>query len=524
MRLFLNHGPRRSLACAIGVMLLLLAVGCPTSPPADPPKTPAAPPAEALFEGWDQPTAALILTGDQHGYLEPCGCSEKQSGGFARRAAMFHELRDSRKWNVVGLDVGGTLKDKRAQRTQSQAKFAAILTGLNYMGYKALSVGLEELLFGSTNLYASYLEMEGHEGFDLNFVSANTTLFGTREGMPPAEFRVIDSGNLKIGVTSVISPNVQQDLDIAGITRDPAEVLISPIDETLPPVIEQMQAAGAELLVLLVHGNIKEAEELARKYPQFQVVATARSAEDPLKNTRHVGETLFCEVGQKGKNAAVVGIYKTDSGLTLKHELVELSRDNFPNHPSMTRLMQEYQDRLKAEKTAILGESIPDPELGKFVGVDQCKDCHTFAYSVWKDSKHAHAYESLIKGREKYDGEWVSRIYDPECLCCHTTGWEPQAALRFASGFVDMESTPNLVGQQCENCHGAGGKHVEAELRLIDAGGSPDDETKKLRDALKLNLVKAKESVCVRCHDYENSPNFKFEERWPKVNHSGKKN
>ena len=42
------------------------------------------------------------------------------------------------------------------------------------------------------------------------------------------------------------------------------------------------------------------------------------------------------------------------------------------------------------------------------------------------------------KGQEK---TWISRIYDPECLSCHVTGWEPQNVLRYHSGYIDRQST-----------------------------------------------------------------------------------
>ena len=33
---------------------------------------------DAIVDGWPEPQVALVLTGEQHGYLEPCGCSETQ--------------------------------------------------------------------------------------------------------------------------------------------------------------------------------------------------------------------------------------------------------------------------------------------------------------------------------------------------------------------------------------------------------------------------------------------------------------
>ena len=41
--------------------------------------------AKPLFDGWKKPAAVLVLSGEQHGFFEPCGCAEHQSGGFARR-------------------------------------------------------------------------------------------------------------------------------------------------------------------------------------------------------------------------------------------------------------------------------------------------------------------------------------------------------------------------------------------------------------------------------------------------------
>ncbi len=46
--------------------------------------------------------------------------------------------------------------------------------------------------------------------------------------------------------------------------------------------------------------------------------------------------------------------------------------------------------------------------------VDACKDCHTKAYEVWKNSKHANAYVAIDKGRKGQEKDFVSRVYDPE--------------------------------------------------------------------------------------------------------------
>ena len=48
------------------------------------------------------------------------------------------------------------------------------------------------------------------------------------------------------------------------------------------------------------------------------------------------------------------------------------------------------------------------------------------------------------------------RNFDPECVVCHSVGFEYQ------SGFVDEKKTPLLKHVGCENCHGPGSGHVDA--------------------------------------------------------------
>jgi hypothetical protein len=90
-----------------------------------------------LLEDWEKPAVAFLLTGEQHGYLEPCGCSETQSGGVARRHDLLKQMI-KRDWAVTGLDLGGTLK---RSRLQSKIKFDAVLRALREMNYAGLNLG-----------------------------------------------------------------------------------------------------------------------------------------------------------------------------------------------------------------------------------------------------------------------------------------------------------------------------------------------------------------------------------------------
>ena len=107
------------------------------------------------------------------------------------------------------------------------------------------------------------------------------------------------------------------------------------------------------------------------------------------------------------------------------------------------------------------------------------------------------------------------RIHDPECICCHTAGWDPQEVLRYESGYVNAEQSAHLKGVHCENCHGPAGRHVELE-ESIDA---TEADVAAEREQMHISAEWAKTELCIKCHDHENSPDFDFDTYWPQIEH-----
>src|SRR5262249_42677935 len=140
----------------------------------------------------------------------------------------------------------------------------------------------------------------------------------------------------------------------------------------------------------------------------------------------------------------------------------------------------------------------PTLDANPYVGVKVCGECHKSALEVWKTSKHANATESLKTGHPGQTRPFINRMFDPECICCHVTGWDPQKVIRYKSGYVDEKSSPHLTGQQCENCHGPGGRHTELE-RLVAKDQKVTDDVKAWRKYLRLSKKTAFD-LCVKCH------------------------
>ena len=478
----------------------------------------AEPPPEPLLKSWPKPSVAFVLSGEQRGYLEPCGCSERQSGGLARRADLVQQLQ-ARGWTVTGFDLGGTLK---RTRRQSEMKLEVTRDSLNAMGYRGLGLGAEDLKLGVLKLFESFARTQNDETFDLPFLSANVTFLTTREIGTPLEYRVVQSGGVKIAVTSVLGQTFQKEMFPPGAEPDPNEIRIDPIDQVLPGVIERMRAERPDVMLLLSYARRPESAQIAERYPVFDLVVTAGSPEDPVGRIERVGDSLFLKVGTKGKNVGVVGYYP-NSVPKFRFEVVELDRFRFGHAPVVDRRMAVYQQLLR-ETNLIANEPSIRHSFGddyRFLGSQKCAECHDEAYEIWKDTPHAHAYDSLTVAwaRQHQDPGMaarvrVDRIHDPECVNCHTAGWDPQDVLRFEGGFTGIETTPHLVGVNCENCHGPASKHVAAE----ESGA---DEAVIAAERLKLHLTveSARSGLCSQCHDFENSPDFDFDVYWPKVDH-----
>ncbi len=482
-----------------------------------PPKLSARPVVKMPWEDWPQPTAVLALTGEQSGYFEPCGCSENQAGGMSRRASLVNKMT-SAGWPVTCLDIGGL-----SRRTGAQAgiKLQTSLNALDIAGYQAVGLGIEELRLGVDRLLDVQMQLM-NQSTKLRFLCANVQLLdGALEGEGfPQELIVNDVGGLKIGVTSVLSEGMHREVFPLGDAKwsDPIAAITAAMSE--------FDQQGVQLRVLLSYASIEDSIEYAKQFPKFNVVLTARGVGDPDPNAapQKVGDTLIVEPGRKGRHVGVLGVYKEGDELSFRYKLVTLERQGFPETQSMVDLMQKYQNRLKDEQIVLVdGVSAPHPSQSKFVGATKCGECHTEALEIWENTPHAHALESLDPankrvGHDRLNG--INRSFDPECLACHVTGWDPQEYTRFRSGFLNEEFATNegekelhklLAGSQCENCHGPGSQHIE----MVDAG-EPD-----AGKSVRVSKEQAKKSLCSKCHDGDNSPKFEFDSYWDKVKHYG---
>lgn len=462
-----------------------------------------------IFVNWPKPDAALLFTGEQDGFLEPCGCAglNNQKGGLKRRHTLVKELR-AKGWPLVPLDLGGLMKRTGIQQ---ELKYDYAVKALWKLGYEAAG-------FGPNDLRLDVLSLAINLDADRNpFVSANVGLIDFESGFTK-RYKIVEAGGLKFGITSVLGER-----ELAGLKNVRDLTLVEPA-QALREVLPALREAKCDHLVLLSFAEPAETIALAQQFPEFGWVVTAGGADEPPNEPKTIPGTKshLIEVGHKGMYAIVVGFYRQGNP-PFRYQRVPLDH-RFADSPEMQQLLVDYQRDLETLGLEGLGlKPTAHPSGREFVGSETCAGCHTSATEIYLETPHHHATQTLVELTPP-------RHFDPECLSCHATGWEPQKYFPFVSGYLGLKETPEMTGNGCENCHGPGSRHVAIETGDIEAS---DVEIEEARAALRLKIVEnegnrdgqvfgAVAQMCYQCHDLDNSPDFDFQKYWPHVEHEGK--
>ena len=448
------------------------------------------------FVDWPKPALALVMTGRQNGYIEPCGCAgmERMKGGLKRRDTMIKDLEEKQKWPVVALDLGNQVK---GHKRQTELKFQHTTESLLEMGYDGVGLGIADLQLPAGELAA----ITSNENSP--FVSANVDLFEPGTELI-AKYRIAEKNGIKVGITAVLGNSFRKQINNKSIpTIDPVTAIEQVADKI----------KDCEVRVLLAYADGKESEALAKRFPMFNVVVTAAGGPLPPKDSVVIPgtKTYLVQVGEKGESAIVLGLYR-DKENPVRYQRVILD-SRFPASEKIHRLMSAYQEQLKMLGYEGLNiKPVPCAEAatkGKYVGSKACATCHEQSYDIWRKSKHAHAWQTLVEADPP-------RNYDPECISCHVIGWDPQRYYPLEGGFVSSEKTPQLENVGCESCHGPGGAHVKAE-----EGGDMELQ-ERLQKAMIVTIAESRsdpQKMCYNCHDLDNSPEFDFDKYWPEVKH-----
>ena len=211
-----------------------------------------------IFVDWPKPKLALVITGNQDGYLEPCGCAglDRMKGGMSRRYSLFRQLRE-KGWPLVGIDVGGIAK---GFGKQAELKFQIAINAMSEMRYNAATLGLTDLHLPTAEVMA--LTMPANAQNKTMFVCGNVGLFDFNETLLPRT-QLLAAGYKTIGVTAVLGKTY-----MAQLANNPDLKMIDPVkllDQAVP-----LLKARANYLILLAHATRKEATRPGQQVSRFR--------------------------------------------------------------------------------------------------------------------------------------------------------------------------------------------------------------------------------------------------------------
>jgi Cytochrome c554 and c-prime len=442
------------------------------------------------------PAGILLISGEQLGYPDPCGCTSGQLGGLGRRYDLLDKLQ-AKGWPVAKIDLGNLIRyraDSRGGAKQEKIKFDVIFDALAMMKYDAIALGPEDLRLDAGELIGMLLNSQPPK-YPV-FLAANVKLVEKELASTLASIKISQAGPVTLGITSVIA-----DEDIQANGAGLFEV--KPPDEVIPGLLDELNQKKVQVKILMVEGPHEEAKRLAEKFPGFDIVVGTSKFDDPDEHPETVndGKTLLVNnIGKKGKYVGVVGFFPGSTPMIQFHRQALDDIHYHQAEPMRVLIDEDYQERLKREKVVEnftrFGNSAY-PAGAQYLGAEACKDCHPKTYAKWMTTKHATAYEPLTNPKR-------NRIYDAECISCHTTGFG------YKSGWVSAEQTGFLKGNQCENCHGPASLHA----------AEPDNLA--FRKPMAMTAAGAESSnFCTKCHDSDNDHNFSFASRYAQIFHKG---
>jgi len=428
--------------------LIIPATGCERATPTASPKS-----------------VVIAVSGDTAGWLTPCGCASNQAGGLPRRGTYLAGLRGGGGGaDVLYLDAGGAAGGVSGYHRD---KFEAILSGERAMGVAAHNLGKSELALGADALR----DLVTRTGTPL--VSANARGADGKPIAPAA--REVEAGGRTFLVVGVVSPRYAAN----GIT------VSDPRAGVLDALAKFPASAKGRVVVVLAYLPEDELAALAAGLPEVDAVVGGPTGQAVAP--RRVGPVLLAAATNKGK--FLVRLDAPAGGAAWTGEVVEMG-PKLADAADQTGNVRAFLDRLvqrdySAKDTGVVEPPPPGTPAGfKVAGSAACAACHPADTAVWKQSKHAHAFDTIHgKGYQA----------DASCQSCHTTGFA------MPGGFDRMSIGTAKVHVGCESCHGPSAAHAASPAAARTPWRAADQ--------------------CARCHDHENSPAFNYDTYWPKIAH-----
>jgi hypothetical protein len=483
-----------------------------------------------------KPTLTIFALAEVRGQIGPCGCTADPLGDLSRTAELIAEARAA--GPVLVVDAGSLLYAKEtvpaAQEAQEELK--ADLLARTYredLGVGALGLGWADLVKGpaKVRLPRHAVNVPAGAGIPLE-KPAVLTVGGVKVGV----FGVLASGAVKDLALS--DPTAAGKAAVAELRRGGAQVVLALVQApskkdagVLVRAIGGVDFAVAGLGQAAPEPEAVEAEATSVGDGWLVIPGNRGQIVSRIDLTLR-GEAKGPFADAMGRAVAGWKLTVIEKQLAeLGAELARFAADRAAD-PAFVRQKQDERDRLAAQRERLARQPFSIPARGPFFTLDQvrinktracaakvqdaatafyraagevnaraaaaipppvappgqatvvgneaCEDCHDDEAKLWKTTRHAHAWETLVERGQQLD---------LDCIGCHVTGWGRPGGATLA-----VNERTRDVG--CETCHGPGSIHVAK-------GGKEKPAA--------IALDPPKDLCATQCHTHEHSDTFQYE-------------
>lgn len=442
----------------------------------------------------------IFLSSERLSEIEPCGCIQKQLGGVQFERVLYD--REPRATSLR-VDAGGFSSRIHHPEDAMRTRYA-LEAMAGELDLDAINVAARDLQLGRA--WFETLEEQVPEAPE-RMVSANIyedSAFTERAFQPfrLVERELTDGTRVRALITGIASP------DPSAGRFSPEEgtgYFLRPAAEALAEVMEQ--APEHDFALVLAYADPETVEAVTEGAHTVDCVIRGSGFAAMPGQDLEDAVPLLQHRGQEGKYLGKArAIREADGSWRIAEDVawLEVSPELEPA-PALVELIESYK-----QNTQEMMIRQPRGLKTVYAGARTCASCHTSEYEQWKETRHAHALQTLVeKGMQ----------YDSRCLKCHTVGFAQE------NGFYNVRESMPMANVQCESCHGPAAEHASLQYYLRAREGKAEDteefRTRKRRAAEVMPSRVVKAETCVQCHTPENDDHFVYEEKVRKVNHQG---
>jgi hypothetical protein len=418
-------------------------------------KSPTPPPRLEIPQ--EPPDLVLLITANRQGKLEVCGCPGKRAEDLAKVATLIQDLTNEmqRKGAAVGIVEGGDF-------TGGPDVVPYILKAYKVVGYQCIVLSpRDEKRLSVIRTSADGMEVlvpansENLQTFRVSGKTFSITLVNL--GEPPVKDE---------GYWQRLLPRLQA-------LKQPNNLLAAVAFIDRNSATELAPRLRGTVNILLIDDALP--------------LTTGEFSPGMTKASKEVSGVLLVALPQSRATVLSLMVWANSQNrdsYRVEGQWVYATGRN--DNPQVKRIVDEYYEKRQKELEREMNELMKIASQRAYLPPEFCGECHQAQYEQWLNTDHARAVETLANQKRM----------DKSCLTCHS--------LEFRMRGVVTEVKKR--GVECVDCHAELQDPTTAKMHGQRPGERPT--TRIVND-----------TVCVRCHDKQNSPNFNLQTYLPKVTH-----